>query len=140
MGATLLIPIAAFIFLLVVWRFTTAGARSASSRTPSLDGMSVEELVRSGQKIQAIKLYREQTGVGLKEAKDAIDAMAAGAFSAPPVARSSQFMPSPSSTLENLIKSGRKIEAIKLYRQQTGAGLKESKDHVEAIERQLTGR
>lgn len=31
------------------------------------------ELVRNGQKIEAIKLYREQTGVGLKEAKDYVD-------------------------------------------------------------------
>ena len=29
----------------------------------------------AGNKILAIKLYREQYGVGLKEAKDAIDAM-----------------------------------------------------------------
>ena len=29
------------------------------------------ELVQTGQKIQAIKLYRELTGVGLAEAKDA---------------------------------------------------------------------
>ncbi len=34
------------------------------------------DLIRRNQKIQAIKLYRERTGVGLKEAKDAIDALA----------------------------------------------------------------
>ena len=33
------------------------------------------ELLRSGNKLEAIKLYREITGVGLKEAKDAVDAM-----------------------------------------------------------------
>ena len=32
----------------------------------------------SAQKIQAIKLLREQTGLGLREAKDAIDAYVAG--------------------------------------------------------------
>ncbi|GAA1757200.1 ribosomal protein L7/L12 [Luedemannella helvata] len=32
-------------------------------------------LVARGQKIHAIKLYRELTGVGLREAKDAIDAL-----------------------------------------------------------------
>ncbi|SEM30498.1 ribosomal protein L7/L12 [Streptacidiphilus jiangxiensis] len=31
------------------------------------------ELVRRGKKIQAIKVYRERTGVGLREAKDAVD-------------------------------------------------------------------
>ncbi len=35
----------------------------------------VQEMVRRGKKIQAIKLYREHTGVGLKEAKDAVEAM-----------------------------------------------------------------
>ena len=33
--------------------------------------------VDSGNKIEAIKLLREETGVGLKEAKDVIDALAA---------------------------------------------------------------
>jgi ribosomal protein L7/L12 len=33
------------------------------------------DALRRGSKIQAIKLYRQTTGVGLKEAKDAVDAM-----------------------------------------------------------------
>ena len=36
----------------------------------------VMKLLRSGSKIAAIKVYREQTGVGLKEAKEAVEAMA----------------------------------------------------------------
>jgi ribosomal protein L7/L12 len=35
--------------------------------------------------------------------------------------------------------AGRKIEAIKLHREATGWGLKESKDFIEALERQLRG-
>ena len=35
----------------------------------------VKRLAHSGQKIDAIKMYREATGVGLKEAKDAVEAM-----------------------------------------------------------------
>ncbi len=38
-------------------------------------GEKLMELVQSGQKIQAIKLYREQTGVGLKEAKDYVEGL-----------------------------------------------------------------
>ena len=38
----------------------------------------VRDLVRQGKKIQAIKVYREITGVGLKEAKDAVERMEAG--------------------------------------------------------------
>ena len=36
-----------------------------------IDG--VAELLAAGRKIEAIKLYRERTGMGLKEAKDAVD-------------------------------------------------------------------
>jgi large subunit ribosomal protein L7/L12 len=34
----------------------------------------VVQLINSGKKINAIKLYRERTGLGLKEAHDAIEA------------------------------------------------------------------
>ena len=33
----------------------------------------VQDAIRRGNKIEAIKIYRELTGVGLAEAKDAID-------------------------------------------------------------------
>jgi large subunit ribosomal protein L7/L12 len=35
------------------------------------------ELIQGGKEIQAIKLYRELTGVGLAEAKDAVEQLAA---------------------------------------------------------------
>jgi ribosomal protein L7/L12 len=35
----------------------------------------VRSLKMSGQEIQAIKLYRQNTGVGLREAKDAVEGM-----------------------------------------------------------------
>jgi LSD1 subclass zinc finger protein len=38
----------------------------------------IGQLVRAGNKIAAIKLYRETFGVGLKEAKDAVESLAAG--------------------------------------------------------------
>ncbi|MFI2641480.1 ribosomal protein L7/L12 [Streptomyces sp. NPDC018610] len=42
---------------------------------PRLD--EVAELARAGRTIEAIKTYREVTGAGLKEAKDAVDRMVA---------------------------------------------------------------
>lgn len=46
------------------------------SYEPSFPDMAdVQELVRRGQLIQAIKLYREKTGVGLAEAKTAVERM-----------------------------------------------------------------
>jgi ribosomal protein L7/L12 len=35
----------------------------------------IEQELREGRKINAVKLYRETYGVGLKEAKDAVDEM-----------------------------------------------------------------
>jgi len=37
------------------------------------------------------------------------------------------------------IRAGRKIEAIKLYRERYGIGLKDAKEAVEALERDLRG-
>lgn len=37
---------------------------------------SVVQELEQGRKIQAIKLYREQTGVGLREAKEAVEEIA----------------------------------------------------------------
>jgi ribosomal protein L7/L12 len=38
-------------------------------------GSSIEAHLSAGRTIEAIKLYREEHGVGLKEAKDAVDEM-----------------------------------------------------------------
>jgi ribosomal protein L7/L12 len=50
----------------------SAGALPAESGAWLAD---VRALAASDQKIQAIKLYREHTRVGLKEAKDAVEGM-----------------------------------------------------------------
>jgi hypothetical protein len=44
---------------------------------PRIAGLTPEivSLARQGKKIQAIKLYRAQTGLGLKESKDVIDSL-----------------------------------------------------------------
>jgi ribosomal protein L7/L12 len=85
-------------------------------------------LVQQGQKIPAIKLYRERTGAGLKEAKDAVEAIAAGEVPAGKVTT-----PPSDDEIISLLQQGQKIPAIKLYRERTGAGLKESKEAVEAM-------
>ena len=94
----------------------------------------VEELLRQGQKIEAIRLYRECTGAGLAEAKVAVDAIEA------------KLQPGPSTLpkhgenladVEEALFRGKKILAIKRYRQCTDAGLAEAKMAVERIEREL---
>ena len=57
-------------------------ARSRDTRPSITDApgrnATVAELMAAGRKIDAIKLYRAQHGVGLKEAKDAVEALALG--------------------------------------------------------------
>jgi ribosomal protein L7/L12 len=94
----------------------------------------IQRELQAGRKINAIKLYREMTGLGLKEAKDAIDAMEHGQM---PSATSPQISGDVMGQVEQELRAGRKINAVKLYREAHGVGLKEAKDAVDAMERQL---
>ena len=67
--------IALFLLLLVTRR------RAESVALPHGAAASVEELIAAGRKIEAIKRLRAQTGLGLKEAKDAVEAIAQGTAS-----------------------------------------------------------
>jgi ribosomal protein L7/L12 len=99
----------------------------------------VAGLLAAGKKIEAIKLARQQTGLGLKEAKDYVEALERGEPVTPLPPRQSSGAPGgPSSALMEqaaraLVAQGKKIEAIKLVRQQTGWGLKEAKDYVDGL-------
>ena len=89
----------------------------------------VLEALGQGKPIEAIKRLRAATGLGLKDAKVAIDAYAAGApVHLPPRAPASPLPPDVHAALQR----GNKIEAIRLLREHTGLGLKEAKDAVEA--------
>lgn len=69
--------IAAVVLLGVMSR---VGERAGSRRPRAGDGPAsperIDELVRAGQKIEAIKEYRALHGVDLKAAKDAVEARA----------------------------------------------------------------
>jgi ribosomal protein L7/L12 len=103
----------------------------------------IQRLIQRGQKIHAIKIFRETFGVGLAEAKDAVDAMEAGKsidISGMQVVTSSAPVNLQSNAeniaeIQRLLSGGNKIEAIRRFREMTGVGLKEAKDAVEAIER-----
>jgi ribosomal protein L7/L12 len=96
----------------------------------------LRELAAKGNKIAAIKLYREITNVGLKEAKDAIEAIMSGAPVVIPEAIQSSLQND--ALLEEYIKrllvERKKIEAVKLYREANHCGLKEAKDAVDLIQ------
>jgi ribosomal protein L7/L12 len=105
---------------------------------PGVDVDHIRQLVQDGKKIDAIKFVREQTGLGLKEAKDAVEAIERGESpDLKPVAAAATTHGVSGvdlGAIDELLRQGQKIEAIKLYREQTGVGLKEAKDAVEAIE------
>lgn len=116
-------------------RLPNPSAGSGGNATPSEAG--VRKLLAAGDKIGAIKQYRELTGLGLKESKDAVDAMEAGrtvpASAAP--AKSPGLDPATDPEIRRLVAGGELIEAIKRYRTLSGAGLKEAKDAVEGMTR-----
>lgn len=99
----------------------------------------VQHMLHQQLRIQAIKVYREHTGVGLREAITAVDQMAeelpVGSephpFEAPPVAAY------PSEEVRRLLMERKKIQAIKVYREQTGVGLREAKNAVDQMEKEL---
>ena len=86
-------------------------------------------LLQEGQKIEAIKLYRDRTAAPLASAKALVEALARGENPR----MSGQLAGVSEEELLALLEQGQKIEAIKLYRERTGAGLKDAKDAVEAI-------
>lgn len=127
---------------------TSTSTAAASQLTPSAIA-EVDRLVAAGQKIQAIKLYRQHTGVRLQEAKDRIDhwsvsttaphlaavsnaAAASSSITATPSSVRGALPASVVSEVDRLIAADQKIQAIKLVREHTGFGLKQAKDIVEA--------
>ena len=118
----------------------TAGALDDLVRkTESASGVDVErirQLVLQGQTLEAIKVVREQTDLSLKDAKDAVEAIEHGETPVLPLRRPAGASPYglDLEPIQDALLHDNKIEAIKLYREQTGVGLKEAKDAVEAIE------
>jgi ribosomal protein L7/L12 len=89
----------------------------------------VGRLLARDRKLDAIKLMREKSGLGLKEARNAVELMEKLPASAPPP-------PGLVATIrraQELVAKGQKIQAIKLIREQTGMGLKEAKDLVDRL-------
>jgi ribosomal protein L7/L12 len=122
--------------------------------TPDMEALAgqVVSLLQRGNKIEAIRVYREAMNAGLREAKEAVETIEAQlrqGYQAPVVApppapppapRAGRPMPAWMAPVVEQLQGGNKIGAIKAYREATGVGLAEAKATVEALERQLAGR
>ncbi len=97
----------------------------------------LRSLLQNNQKIDAIKLVRSKTGLGLKEAKDYVETFpnleplptrdqSAVPYTGQPVG-DAEF----EEQLWSLLQNHKKIDAIKLVRAKTGWSLKQAKDYLD---------
>lgn len=86
----------------------------------------VRAAAERGETVLAIKLLREATGLGLKEAKELVEQHMQDVEAEP-----TDLPPS----ITDALRRGQKIEAIKLLREHTGLGLAEAKRMVESMDR-----
>jgi len=151
--------VAAIVILVVVAViFFLAGKNSGNSAAPISQVPLTREqaqaeiisLLARDRKINAIKVYRETYGGGLKEAKDAVEAIDAqmksgmnptfGSVGSPMIST----MPNSSidanidqMQIRMLLDKNQKIQAIKIYREQNNCDLVTAKNVVESIERDM---
>ncbi|MBC8871948.1 MAG: hypothetical protein H8E44_21165 [Planctomycetes bacterium] len=100
---------------------------------PQTNGRSLEEqllwLLDRDEKPDAISLYRQQTGAGQQDASDALDAFERGEPLPP--------LPEVEAGLEEeiltLLQGGKKIQAVRVYREQTGSDLKDALRAIDAL-------
>jgi ribosomal protein L7/L12 len=98
--------------------------RESATRDPHADRQ------QAPNKIERIRAYRQRTGVSLKDALLAIEAQDRG--QPLPEPQPSAAVAADADLLE-LVHDGRVIEAIKLYREQTGASLAEAKQAIDRL-------
>lgn len=95
----------------------------------------VLQLLTEDRKIEAIKRYREGTGLGLAEAKQAVEALERGLR--PESAHLNQPLPAtPEKLLAEvlqLVRDKHYLLAVKRYRDATGSSLKESREAIDRL-------
>lgn len=94
----------------------------------------IADLLRSGQKLEAIKCLREQLGIGLAEAKAEIERIErqSGIQPVSGIATTPAGPVAVDPDIRLLAQQGRRIDAIKMLRERRRIGLKEAKDALDA--------
>lgn len=93
-------------------------------------------LVAQGNYLDAARLLQSRRGVTLDEAAAEIDRLRGDITPLDPASAADPITPE----IAAAIRAGRKIEAIKLYRETHGVGLKEAKDAVDAHDAATRGK
>ena len=135
------IVVAVLVALLVLGR---RGARSGIDPTKvSIDAAvaaDVKRLYAKGDKLQAVKVLRTATGLGLADAVRIADKLGATAkpvpgksASSPAKSVDSAIGPDHHDQLRSLVADGRQAEAIALVRKLTGMSLQDATDYVHAL-------
>jgi ribosomal protein L7/L12 len=116
----------------------TMRTKTVAASAPAPDAIAqVRALMARGEKIEAIRVLREASGMGLADAKAAVETLNTGsglnvlAQSSPPP---SQLPAELAATVRGLLQRGDKIAAIKLVRERMKLDLKDSKDLVDRVE------
>jgi ribosomal protein L7/L12 len=117
------------------------GRAAAPSADSGMLTDQIKALLAQGNKIEAIKLARAKTGFPLEAAKDMVETIEKSGGTATPAAAPQAVNPMElirnasglSREVLQLVKEGRKIDAIQLIRAKTGLGLKEAKEIVDRL-------
>ena len=100
-----------------------------------------EQMAHGSSKIEAIKEVRERSGMGLSDSKsfvESLDEQDSTVSSVPGNHGSGRISEGADlGRVKELLKNGRKIEALKAYRELSGLGLKEAKEELDRIERAI---
>ncbi|MBN6054878.1 ribosomal protein L7/L12, partial [Nonomuraea sp. RK-328] len=147
-GAPEIIILLSFVVLIGAIAAAVAIGRGARGRAPSgitrpaspqeLDAR-VRHLAATGQPIHAIKLLRQHTGMGLKEAKDAVDGLAHGrpirhpALQPHTTTQAARHTTDLAARVRALKADGRTEQAVFLVRGETGMDHDEATAFVDSV-------
>jgi len=109
-----------------VWTWLATPCKPSPMSMPLPD--DVRAAMAAGNKVEAIRLLREHTGMGLADAKAAVES---GDLATRRGSNVHDYR-LPAAAADALAQ-GDKVEAIRLVRQALGVGLKEARDIVEAV-------
>lgn len=95
------------------------------------------DAIRRGRKVEAIKYVREDNGIGLREARDAVEAYAVGIQTLPHSAAPALPAEPPHSQaslamIDRLLQEGEKLQVIQLLHKVTDMDLRQAKAWVDA--------